>query len=361
MRAAHEQAQSLPLLRLMQRRVKERRLIARFLVVASIRYAWSTLKNCVKILIGRKPYYNDHDLFFRQYVFQLIGVRPIHKITCPGLRGEGAGSQALMIMSAINFARSSGLTYLHTPFTLIQHAERPMHEWVTAWEELFNLGAGEVRCDVKRHQVVNYCYNFVDLELCFGWRGRSAELEDSFRASIPEFRRKYYLNRSPRRNEQLTVAVHIRRGDVSADRGAHLFTSTETILRTTNLVKSILDTHNLKYRIDVYSNGDSAELAEFCLYGAELFTNPEADAIWTMRELIEADVLIMAKGSFSYYAALISDGVIIFEPYGSPLDNWIVRAPDGSFDTAAFEHQLFPLIQAKGLASTTQSVLRERS
>jgi len=34
-----------------------------------------------------------------------------------------------MIMSAINFADSCGLTYVHTPFTLIEHGDRPMLEW----------------------------------------------------------------------------------------------------------------------------------------------------------------------------------------------------------------------------------------
>ncbi len=33
-----------------------------------------------------------------------------------------------------------------------------------------------------------------------------------------------------------------------------------------------------------------------------------------MQELIEADILIIAKGCFSYCAGLISDGIKIFEP-----------------------------------------------
>jgi hypothetical protein len=52
------------------------------------------------------------------------------------------------------------------------------------------------------------------------------------------------------------------------------------------------------------------------LLDAELFL--DADAIWTMLEMIEADVLIMAKGSFSYVAALISDGIKLCEPCGEP-------------------------------------------
>jgi hypothetical protein len=47
-------------------------------------------------------------------------------------------------MWAINFARICGLTYVHTPFNRIWHADRPMREWVDAWEAHFNLGLGEV-------------------------------------------------------------------------------------------------------------------------------------------------------------------------------------------------------------------------
>jgi hypothetical protein len=48
------------------------------------------------------------------------------------------------------------------------------------------------------------------------------------------------------------------------------------------------------------------------LPGVEFFL--DTDAVWTMEELIEADILIMAKGYFSYYAGLICDGIKIFEP-----------------------------------------------
>jgi hypothetical protein len=339
--------------------VKRLYLVQRFLIAASCRYAWRLLKNCIKALVGRNTKSDENGLFLRQYVLQLTGIRPIRKITCTGLRSEGAGSQALMVMNAINFARSFGLVYLHTPFTLIHHAERPMEEWAAAWETLFNLGAGEATCDVEKHEVVNFCYSFTELDLCFGWRGRGNELADAFKALIPEFRRKYYRNKSPRTTDEVTVAVHVRRGDVSVENSDY-FTSNEAILRTIAAVKSILDTGKVKYRIRVYSQGTSAAFAELSLPGVELFL--DADAVWTMQELIEADILIMAKGCFSFCAALISDGIKIFEPVGLSGDDflpswkwrsvaltesWIPCQVDGSFDCAAFERQVVPVIQAK--------------
>lgn len=86
-----------------------------------------------------------------------------------------------------------------------------------------------------------------------------------------------------------------------------------------------------------------------------------------MQELIEADILIMAKGCFSYCAGLISDGIKIFEPitlsadnnlmpgwrwwYLAPTDNWLPCLADGSFDCAAFERQLLFVIQTRAKAT----------
>ena len=343
---------------LVPRRAEQALVIPRFLVVASYEGAWMVLKNWIKILIGREPDFDKRGFFvwkfLWQYVLHLTRFRPIRKITSIGLRSEGAGSQALDIMNAINFARSSGLTYVHTPFTFIRHADRPMEEWVTAWETLFNLGAGEAVCEADKRKVVSYCHSAFALELCFGWGHRSDQLAQSFRAMIPEFRRKYYLNKSPRTTDEVTVAVHIRRGDITPD-NPYYFTSNERVLGIITAVKSLLEIHTLNYRIRVYSQGNRSDFAELSLLDIEFFL--DVDAIWTLQQLIEADVLVMAKGYFSNYAALISDGIKIYGPCdwapGLPDDNWIPCLSDGSFDCAAFERQLSPLLQAKAVVATS--------
>ncbi len=37
----------------------------------------------------------------------------------------------------------------------IGHADRPMQEWVAAWEAVFNLGAGELSFDGRTRGVIN--------------------------------------------------------------------------------------------------------------------------------------------------------------------------------------------------------------
>jgi hypothetical protein len=286
-------------------------------------------------------------------------------------------------MWAINFARACGLTYVHTPFNRILHADRPMQEWVDAWEAHFNLGMGEVATDsmtrptgsttaeipllADNREIVNFFYNYGDLLRLFGVS--DDDLTRMFDATIPEFRRKYYSNKSPRRNEFLTVCVHVRRGDITPSHPDEvaamssglmdLWTSTSFIAETIAKVRAVLDAHCIKYKICVFSQGDYTDVAELGAPDTEFFL--DADPIWSMQELIEADILIMAKSSFSYVSALLSDGIKIYEPWLGypPLSSWVIRDPNGEFDCAAFERQLLRHIESRkalSLQSSTHDV-----
>jgi hypothetical protein len=161
-----------------------------------------------------------------------------------------------------------------------------------------------------------------------------------------------------------------------------MYTSTDKVLRTASEVKSIVESHKVPFSMRVYSQGDLADFAELLPLGVEFFL--DADPIWTMQELIEADILIMAKSNFSYYAGVISDGIKICKlhidepadgiwqlpnaatparmiafswPIFSGLETWIPCQLDGSIDHAAFERQLTLLLQAKEKARTTGSSL----
>ena len=325
---------------------KSKMFVFRFLVRGAVKYARSCAKNCVKVLIGRKPYFTYQDTFFRLYLRHLLGLQPIRKVTCIGFSGEGAGSQALMIMRAINFARACGLTYVHTPFAEIRYADRPMREWVGAWEAHFNLGLGEVATNGDNREVVNFAFNFDDLLSLFGIDDFTTH---TFHATIPEFRRKYYSNKPPpRTNEALTVGVHVRRGDAHPVRQ---WTSTSSIAETIAKVRAVLDTHRIKYKICVFSQGDYAGIAELNVPGTDIFL--DADPIWSMQEAIEADILIMAKSAFSYVSALISDGIKIceYEWHSPPLSNWVIRGPNGEFDNGAFERQLLQYVRHANITS----------
>ena len=142
-----------------------------------------------------------------------------------------------------------------------------MKEGIKAWETLFNLGAGEAVCGVDKHEVINFSHNFNELDR-FGRRCRGDELAERFKGSVPEFRRKYYLNKSSRTTDEVTVAVHIRRSDVSAA-DPDYFTSNEAILRSIRELKSILSSQQVKYGIHVYLQDRSADFTDLALMDGE--------------------------------------------------------------------------------------------
>ena len=349
--------------------MKRRLLLFRYILTNSYPFLRQTLKNSVKHLLGRKPYHDPRLVFFGQYILHLARIKPLRAITGeigPSYAAlEGPGSQAFFLMSTIAAARAAGLTYLHTPFTSIAHADRPMPQWVAAWEQVFNLGAGEAAANAAKHGLIKNTYNLEYLDLCFGFRHQRERWNDGFKALIPEFRRKYYLNKSPRATREVTVAVNIRRREVSASENSKMYTSNGKILRIAGAVKRMLAAQGVPFRISVYAQGNSADFAELSPLGADFFL--DADPIWTIEELVEADILIVARSCFSYYAGLISDGIKIFEPGARPivdnifcqpfewdlfaeLDDWLACDEDGVIDCGAFERRLSLLLQAKGNA-----------
>jgi hypothetical protein len=335
------------------KRMQNRRQLLQFLVTESLRYAWQWFKNCIKILLGGKSYYDDGLVFFRQFILHVAGLTRIWAITSSNVPiDEGPCSRASLIMVTVNFARVSGLAYLHTPFTIIAHSDRPMPEWVAAWEEFFGFGEGVAIYDPTRRGVINCGYRaLMSAELCFGWSDRKQEIDASFKALIPEFRQRYYRNKSRRTTDEVTVAVHIRRGDVSAEEFSAMHTETGKVLRIASAVKSILASHDLHFSIRVFSQGVEADFALLAPLGAGFVL--DADPLWTLKELIEADILIVAKSYFSHYAGVISDGIKLFEPElwiwptVSFLDDWLACDNDGFFDHEAFERDLSQLMRNK--------------
>ena len=51
-------------------------------------------------------------------------------------------------------------------------------------------------------------------------------------------------------------------------------------------------------------------------------------------DLIDADIAILSRGSFSYAAGVLSEGIVIADPYYPPQDGWLVCDEAGDFDAA---------------------------
>lgn len=308
----------------------------RLLVGGSLGYARSLAKNIVKVALGRKPSFTARDVLFRVWLRQLCGGPKLQRITCIASTDEGAGSQALMMMRAIDFARTAGLTYVHTPFADIHHADRPKQAWAAAWEAHFNLGAGETPRDSDHDDVINYAFTFPTLHALFGVERPEVDFDD---AVLHEFRRRYYLDKSPRRNEILSVCVHARRynrHDFHAEDSTDLMRLARTLAR----LRSVLDDRGIAYVLRLFSQGEPEEFRGLGIPQAGLFL--DADALWSMREMIEADILVTTLGTFSCVTGLLCDGVVLGDASVVLARGWIPYEANGEFDAETLASRLPP-------------------
>ena len=280
-------------------------------------------------------------------------VSPTLAITCRGKR-DGGGAQANACISAMAFARATGIRYLHTPFQFVEHAEGDQAAWTAKWEEFFGLGEGERvialtqgAVDVKK---------FLDQSRLWKRDGILVEAQhfqgicnahpEMYAAIIPSLREKYRAHdksgiKLDEGSEDVTVAVHIRRGDVSVSDTATVgrYTSDERIAHTVREVLAAIVAKGKTARVNVYSEGRAEDFKLFADMGCHLLIG--RDVFETVHNLAMSDVLVTAKSAFSFVAGLISTGVKLYEPYQSIApDDWLKLDADGGFDREALSARL---------------------
>ncbi len=274
-------------------------------------------------------------------------------------KNDGAGSQAQAAMSALCFAEAFGLEYVHRPFTVIEHAEGPMSEWVRQWEDYFNLGSGTQRPGRRSDPVVPLDQllaapdKWPDTAIIAAphYLHYCNEDQQAWERVLPALRSKFWQNKQAQKSDAFTIALHVRRGDVSADnkKVARNFTPNAAFIRTLeSIMDAVSTTVTGGVRIKLFSQGDPAIFDDFARLGCELCL--DVPALATHRALVDADILIMSKGAFSYTAGVLNSGITFYDQQKyRPLEDWIVRTPEGGFDEAAFRGHLDALMARKNL------------
>ena len=271
---------------------------------------------------------------FAIFLLHILRLRRVRQLTASlSCTSDGAGYQVLMRMRAMGFAKAEGLEYVHTPLFDIAHADCAMPEYCRKWEEMFRLGDGFRSVDRLDLGVLDFSWapNSAIPDL-FGRKDAALAIE----AVIPDLKRRF-REANPRDRKAkapLDVCVHVRRGDISAETHPYMWTGDAKIRGAIASVRSCLDRLGADYTVTIVSLGEEAEFRQ--TFGPEIayFLNEDSDA--AVRRLAQADVLVMARSCFSYVAAIVSDGIRIYEDWDNPaLAGWLVMAEDGSVDPEA--------------------------
>ncbi|WP_417767158.1 hypothetical protein [Stappia sp.] len=298
------------------------------------RYAWVSAKN----RIGISPKSDKAHLCER--IVRAIARGRIHPDSAftAGVRPDGLGAVMIQRLSIQAAAYDMGFAYYHKPFDFVGHQEMELEDWVRCCEAEFELGhglpqAGE--CDLPYVEFLDYAVDerlwrqphLIGFREMFRYCNARPHLMDGLPWGARYRARAGALVRStPGRRR---VAVHVRRGDVSRSETTKRFTPNAAILRTVEGVVRGLEAHGVPHDVEIHSNGSAEELRDFIDRGYRIADAP--GAIESFRKLATADVLVMAKSTFSYVAGLAASGVVVYEPQGyARVPRWVERNEDGT-------------------------------
>ncbi len=281
------------------------------------------------------------------------------RITCRG-KGDGAGAQAISVLSTQLFCQALGFNYLHTPFQTIEHNYDNDPAWESKWESFFNLGFGEQQIPVSESVIslpgihaipwfpnsetiyaLKHCHEYANV-----FPNRYTRLKPSFSqkySSNPKTRSE--IEGDCKESNGLKLALHIRRGDVlKTGRFAKRYTDNQSIIE---LIQNILDAVpanlNSKLSIQIFSQGNVKDFSDITQSISEIPISLHLNecVFETFHALVKADILVMSRSTFSYMAAMASSGVKLYDPfYHRPLRSWVVCDGQYRFDQKKLKFHL---------------------
>ena len=255
-----------------------------------------------------------------------------------------------------------GLTFVHHPLNSVGHNVKKDEQIEEKWEKFFSYGKDERsfdKLDYSQIQIIDidknsFLANFLHFFRLISNRPLLYkkkyfhEYGDVFPNEYHKIKKnlldKYYnsgkehlpLHKAP---GKITLAVHLRRGDVTNADYPDRYTNNEKIKQTLIFIKNITTQLGWELNIDGYSQGSPKEFSDLKDIVDTFYL--DYDVFATFHNLVEADILVMAKSSFSYSAALLSQGIVLYEPFWhSHLNDWVVIKEDGNFDHIQFKNKL---------------------
>jgi hypothetical protein len=130
-------------------------------------------------------------------------------------------------------------------------------------------------------------------------------------------------DRNVYKNNKKNVAIHIRRSNPHdfGQAGQRVTTSDEYYLNIMWIIRTMHNNTDILFHI--FSQGN---LDDFSVYKSDdVVFHINEDVEPTFIYMVAADILITSPSSFSYVAALISDGEIYFKEFWhKPRSHWII-------------------------------------
>ena len=292
------------------------------------------LRSKFVLVFKSKSFYNKFYISYWNYIFSTnnsIGFSLNYYSALPN-PGAGIGHQIANWIAGYWFAKKFGLEYAHSPFSNL------------AWDSFLGFGENEITVD----ELIKGGYKKIRLPFFDELNAKEIDLHKKIISSysnrnvifIAEQDQVYkdqfgvmdtlsdkFYNSPSRVYDKLifdtkfiNIAIHVRRGDI----GGRINDNPNFFLRWQgneyfiNVLRSVLDTAKTEKPIAIYlfSQGNVENFAEFNQF-ENLHYCLDMNPMDSFLHMVNAEILITSKSSFSYKPALINKGIKV-----CPKDFW---------------------------------------
>ena len=236
---------------------------------------------------------------------------------------DGFGSQYQKIIESYICCKYNNKNYAYTPLINIEHNYNNDPNYASRLEHLINIKNNIIntndKMDIKYINVNNDLYT-KHIRIFF-----SNNIDTLCESEHMKFIKDCFWENKERnffKNGKINVAVQIRRENYMDRGGAGERASTPNIYYL-NIMNQIRKNNGDDLLFHIYSQGDISQFKE--LENNDVVFHLNEDIIETFIGMVAADKLIISPSSFSYVAALISDGEIYYKPFWhNPRKEWII-------------------------------------
>lgn len=239
-------------------------------------------------------------------------------------RTDGFGSQFQNIISAIIYSDLNNLTYIHRPIEQIEHNYDNDPDFIKRINDFMNIDKKYPRYDdffKQNPDLLNKQLNLINYKKFFDKDFNSFYNSNS----LKNIKLNYFSNKEPKSsffNDILSITVHLRRPNSHDSRDCPDFDS--IYLKLMNQISDKYNKLNIKHHFYIESQGNSDDFSLFTSKFKNLTLNLNGLPEISFHRMVISDILVTATSSFSYTAALLSDGIIYYKNFWHPgSDNWI--------------------------------------
>ena len=230
---------------------------------------------------------------------------------------DGFGAQYQKIIETYIYCKMNNLNFIYKPLDIVEHNYDNDIEYNNKLEILMNL-----KNNISNSNNIVEYLDYGSIVMPFFEKN----INKCCNSEHMNFIKKcYWENKDINffNNNKFNVAIHIRREN-PVDRGLAGNRVTTPNSYYLNIMNTIREKHKDKEIVfHVYSQGDINNFMDLSNNDVQFYINH--DIVETFKGLVASNALVISPSSFSYIAALISDGEIYYKPFWhKPKNNWFI-------------------------------------